>query len=54
MILGDAMAEAVACPTRANGYCAVAQAYVDCARARPERFRLMFGPLLASRTNIRR
>ena len=25
----------------------VSQAYVDCARAHPERFRLMFGPLLA-------
>jgi AcrR family transcriptional regulator len=48
-ILGDAMAEAVAVPDTRERLLRVSQAYVDCARARPERFRLMFGPLLASK-----
>lgn len=47
VILGDAMAEAVAVPDTRERLLRVAQAYVDCARAHPERFRLMFGPLLA-------
>jgi len=47
--LGDAMAEAVAVPDTRERLLRVAQAYVACARARPERFRLMFGPLLASK-----
>jgi AcrR family transcriptional regulator len=49
VILGDAMAEAVAVPDTRERLLRVAQAYVDCARAHPERFRLMFGPLLASK-----
>jgi AcrR family transcriptional regulator len=47
--LDDAMAEAVAVPDTRERLLRVAQAYVDCARAHPERFRLMFGPLLASK-----
>ncbi len=47
--LGDAMAEAVAVPDTRERLLRVAQAYVACARAQPERFRLMFGPLLASK-----
>ena len=49
VILGDAMAEAVAVPDTRERLLRVAQAYVECARAQPERFRLMFGPLLASK-----
>lgn len=49
VILGDAMAEAVAVPDTRERLLRVAQAYVECARAHPERFRLMFGPLLASK-----
>jgi AcrR family transcriptional regulator len=49
VILGDAMAKAVAVPDTRERLLRVAQAYVDCARAHPERFRLMFGPLLASK-----
>ena len=49
VILGDAMAEAVAVPDTRERLLRVTQAYVDCARAHPERFRLMFGPLLASK-----
>jgi len=49
VILGDAMAEAVAVPDTRERLLRVAQSYVDCARAHPERFRLMFGPLLASK-----
>jgi len=49
VILGNAMAEAVAVPDTSERLLRVAQAYVDCARAHPERFRLMFGPLLASK-----
>lgn len=49
VILGDALAEAVAVPDTRERLLRVAQAYVDCARAHPERFRLMFGPLLASK-----
>ncbi|HEY2254548.1 MAG TPA: TetR-like C-terminal domain-containing protein, partial [Variovorax sp.] len=47
--LGDAMAEAVAVPDTRERLLRVAQAYVACARAHPARFRLMFGPLLASK-----
>jgi AcrR family transcriptional regulator len=43
------MAEAVSVPDTRERLLRVAQAYVDCARAHPERFRLMFGPLLASK-----
>jgi hypothetical protein len=38
-ILGDAMAEAVAVPDTRERLLRVAHAYVDCARAHPERFR---------------
>ena len=47
VILGDAMAAAVAAPNARERLLAVSEAYVACARAHPERFRLMFGPLLA-------
>lgn len=47
--LGDAMAQAVAVPDTRERLLRVAEAYVACARAQPERFRLMFGPLLASK-----
>ena len=46
-VLGQAMAEAVAVPDTHERLLRVAQAYLDCARAHPERFRLMFGALLA-------
>jgi AcrR family transcriptional regulator len=49
VILGDAMAQAVAVPDTRERLLRVAQAYVDCARAHPERFRLMFGPMLAGK-----
>jgi len=49
VVLGDAMAQAVAVPDTRERLLRVAQAYVDCARAQPERFRLMFGSLLASK-----
>jgi AcrR family transcriptional regulator len=49
VVLGDAMAEAVAVSDTRERLLRVAQAYVQCARAHPERFRLMFGPLLASK-----
>ena len=49
VILGHAMAEAVSLPDTRERLLGVAQSYVDCARAHPERFRLMFGPLLASK-----
>ena len=39
-ILGDAMAEAVSVPDTRERLMRVAQAYVDCSRAHPERFRL--------------
>ncbi|MEP7297529.1 MAG: TetR/AcrR family transcriptional regulator [Burkholderiales bacterium] len=45
--LGDAMAQAVAVADTRERLLRVADAYVACARAHPERFRLMFGPLLA-------
>ncbi len=45
--LGDAMAEAVAVADTRERLLRVAQAYVEQALANPERFRLMFGPLLA-------
>jgi AcrR family transcriptional regulator len=48
-ILGDAMEAAVAVPDTRERLLRVAQAYVACARAHPSRFRLMFGPLLASK-----
>jgi AcrR family transcriptional regulator len=44
--LGEAMADAVAVPDTRERLLRVSQAYVDCARAHPERFRLKFGPLL--------
>jgi AcrR family transcriptional regulator len=47
--LGDAMAQAVAVPDTREQLLRVSQAYVACARESPERFRLMFGPLLASK-----
>jgi len=49
VILGDALAAAVAVPDTRERLLCVSQAYVDCARAHPERFRLMFGALLASK-----
>jgi AcrR family transcriptional regulator len=48
-VLGEAMAQAVAVSDSRERLLRVAQAYLDCARAHPERFRLMFGPLLASK-----
>lgn len=45
--LGDAAAEAVAVADPRERLLRVATAYVGCALAHPERFRLMFGPLLA-------
>lgn len=45
--LGDAEAEAVAVADPRERLLRVATAYVGCALAHPERFRLMFGPLLA-------
>lgn len=47
LALGEAMATAVSVPDTRERLLRVSQAYVDCARAQPERFRLMFGPLLA-------
>jgi len=49
VILGEAMAQAVAVVDTRERLLRVAQAYVACARAHPQRFRLMFGPLLASK-----
>jgi AcrR family transcriptional regulator len=49
VILGDAMAQAVGVADTRERLLRVAQAYVACARAHPQRFRLMFGPLLASK-----
>lgn len=46
-VLGAAMAEAVAVADTRERLLRVAQAYLDSAREHPERFRLMFGPLLA-------
>jgi len=46
VVLGEAMREAVAVPDTRERLLRVSQAYVDCARAHPERFRLMFGSLL--------
>ena len=48
-VLGEAMAAAVAVADTRERLLRVAQSYVDCARAQPERFRLMFGPLLAAK-----
>ncbi len=48
--LGEAMARAVAVADTRERLLRVADGYVACARAHPERFRLMFGPLLASET----
>lgn len=47
--LGKAMATAVAVPDTRERLLSVAQAYVAFARAQPERFRLMFGPVLANK-----
>jgi AcrR family transcriptional regulator len=47
--LGRAMVQAVAVTDTRERLLRVAQAYLDCARAHPQRFRLMFGPLLASK-----
>jgi AcrR family transcriptional regulator len=49
VILGDALSQAVAIADTRERLLRVAETYVDCARANPERFRLMFGPLLASK-----
>jgi len=48
-VLGEAMASAVAVADTRERMLRVAQSYVECARAHPERFRLMFGPLLANK-----
>lgn len=45
--LGHAMAEAVSVPNTREQLLRVAQAYVAFALGNPDRFRLMFGPLLA-------
>ncbi len=47
--LGAAMAQAVAVPDTRERMLRVTQAYVACAQAHPQRFRLMFGPMLAGR-----
>lgn len=47
--LGDALAQAVTAPDTRECLLRVADAYVACARTQPERFRLMFGSLLASK-----
>jgi len=47
LVLGEAMAQAVAVADTRERLLRVSQGYVDCARAHPERFRLMFGTLLA-------
>ena len=47
-VLGDAVARAVDVADPRERLLRVAQAYVACARAHPERFRLMFGPLLSA------
>ncbi len=52
IVLGDAMAKAVSVADTRERLLRVAQAYVDCALANPERFRLMFGPLLARKANF--
>jgi len=44
-VLGDAVAQAVDVADPRERLLRIAQAYVACARAHPERFRLMFGPL---------
>lgn len=46
-VLGDAVAEAVTQGDPRERLLRVSTAYVGCALAHPERFRLMFGPLLA-------
>ncbi len=48
-ILGESMKVAVAAPDSRERLRRVSQAYVDCALAHPARFRLMFGPMLASK-----
>lgn len=47
--LGAAMAEAVAVSDSRERLLRVNQAYVACALAHPQRFRLMFGPMLAAK-----
>lgn len=47
--LGRAMAESVSVPDTREQLLRVTQAYVAFARERPERYRLMFGPLLAQK-----
>ena len=47
--LGAAMADAVNVPDTRERLLRVTQAYVACALAQPERFRLMFGPMLANK-----
>lgn len=47
--LAAALTDAVAVPDTRERLLRIAQAYVACARAQPERFRLMFGPLLATK-----
>jgi AcrR family transcriptional regulator len=47
--LSAAMAEAVNVPDTRERLLRVTQAYVACALAQPQRFRLMFGPMLAGK-----
>lgn len=47
--LAEALGAAVAVPDTRERLLRIAQTYVACARAQPERFRLMFGPLLATK-----
>jgi AcrR family transcriptional regulator len=49
--LGIAMAEAIDHPDTRERLIRVTQAYVACAIAHPERFRLMFGPMLANKAD---
>jgi AcrR family transcriptional regulator len=49
VVLADTLTQVTSVPDTRERLLRVAQVYVDCARAHPERFRLMFGPLLASK-----
>jgi AcrR family transcriptional regulator len=49
VVLGGVMSQAVSVPDTRERLLRVSQAYVDCARAHPERFRLMFGPMLSNK-----
>lgn len=50
-VLGAAMADAAGKPDPRERMLCVNQAYVTCALAHPQRFRLMFGPMLARKAD---